>query len=134
MTTRPVVLPAPTPGLELVVDRKLRVPRIRSWLIFTLAVIAAFFLLIYSRIALDRSAFDLKDIEEQIAVEETRYWNLQLDVARLDSPQRIMEAATEMGLVYPSEVRKLTVPIHDARVSVGDDRWAEVKALLGAQP
>ena len=135
MTTHPVALPTPgSGGLEVVRGRTIRIPRIRGWLFFTLAVIAAFFVLIYSRIALDRSAFELKDIDSQIAVEEARYWELRLDAARLEAPQRIMEMATEMGLVYPATVERLTVETAEPPSPLLDENWAELKVLLSAQP
>ena len=112
----------------------MRVPRLRGWLLFTIAVVAAFFVLIYSRIALDRSAFELNDIDARIAVEEARFWELRLEAARLEAPERIMEMATGMGLIYPETVERLTVEVLEPPTAVVDEHWAEVKVLLSAQP
>lgn len=134
MTVRTAAAPATgTAGLELVHGRVARVPRIRGWLVFTVAVVAAFFVLVYSRTALDRTAFELQELESRIAVEETRYWELRLDVARLQAPDRIMQLGQEMGLVYPAEIRPVTVAGTGASTTGVEDRWTELKALLSAQ-
>jgi len=102
--------------------------------VFTIAVVMAFFLLIFSRTTLDQAAFELRDLDDQIAVEESRYWELRLEIARLQAPDRIMDAARDMNLVYPSEIRNATVEIEGGPTATLDDRWAELKALLSAQP
>ena len=126
---------AVAPGsLELVVDRPVRKLRLRGWVVFTLAAVLAFMTLIYSRTLLDRSAFVLDDLEAQIEASETRYWELRLEVARLESPQRVIRAAEGMGLVYPSERR--TVEAASVREGSGevDENWLDLKPLLSAQP
>jgi cell division protein FtsL len=95
---------------------------------------AAFFLLIYSRIALDRSAFVLQEVNRQMEVEEARYWQLRLEAAELQAPERIVARAQEMGLVYPESVQTIEVPGMGSPGSGAEDRWADLKALLGAQP
>ncbi|MGH8934812.1 MAG: hypothetical protein ACRDXD_00840 [Acidimicrobiia bacterium] len=134
MTARPVAIPRPRPHLRVVQGRAARAPRLAPWALFTTLVLLAFFGLIFSRIALDRSAFVLEELEDQIALEAVRYQGLRLEVARLQSPQRVLQQAEEMGLVFPAEVRTLSVP---AAVATGENpggRWAEVKSVLGALP
>ena len=121
-------------GLELVVHRSARRPRLKGWMFFTILVVAAFLLLIYSRIAIDKSAFVLNDLEGQIVAEETRYWELRLQVAELQSPQRVSRAAEGLGLVYPTERTTLEVAGVEPTSSDIDERWADLKALLSAQP
>ena len=134
MTVRTAAPPAVgSGGLELVTGRMARVPRLRGWLMFTIAVIAAFFVLIYSRTALDRTAFELQELESRIVAEETRYWELRLDVARLQAPDRIMRLGEGLGLVYPTEIRPVAVVGVEAGDSGAEDRWTELKALLSAQ-
>jgi len=111
-----------------------RQPRLRGWLIVSATVLAAFFLLIYSRIALDHSAFLLEDIATQIEAEEARYWDLRLEVARLQDPGRIVGLAEEMGMVYPEAVNTVEVPGIGTSPSDADDRWVDLKGLLSAQP
>ena len=108
--------------------------RVGPWLLLTVVVLAAFFLLIYSRIALDRSAFVIEEISRQTAVEETRYWELRLESARLQSPERIVAAAAELGMVYPDRVETLEVAGIGTSGTGAEERWADLKALLGAQP
>jgi cell division protein FtsL len=109
-------------------------PRLHPWIIFALAVVVAFFGLIYSRISLDQSAFVLEDLEQQIATEEARHWDLRVDVARLQSPDRITSVAQDMGMIYPAELASLEVEGVDATELDPEYRWAQLKALLTAQP
>ena len=127
--------PIPAPGFRIAVDRRrtLRVGR-RSWALLALTVIAAFFLLIWSRIALDHNAFLLQEIERQTAVEESRYWELRLEAARLQAPDRIIDAASEMGMVYPETVRTVEVAGLGSEVSLTEERWVDLKQVLGARP
>jgi len=131
---RPLPLPA-APGLRVLVGTPARpAPRLGAWLGLTVGVLAAFFLLIYSRIALDRSAFVLEEITRQTAVEETRYWELRLESAQLQAPERIVARAQELGMVYPGSVETLEVAGVGAPATRAEERWADLKALLGAQP
>jgi cell division protein FtsL len=128
-------LPRAGSGLRVVVSpRTRRVPRLRWWLLLAFTVFVAFFALTYSRVTLDRSAFVLEEIERQMEVEQSRYWELRLEAARLQAPERIVEAAEEMGMVYPDEVHTLEVPGVDAAGSDADDRWVDLKAILSARP
>ena len=97
---RPAGVPSPRPGLRVMVTpRARRAPRVRWWLLLAFTVVIAFFALVFSRVTLDRSAFVLDDIERRMEIEQTRYWELRLEAARLQSPERIVERAAEMGLV-----------------------------------
>ncbi len=78
-------------------------PRLLPLVFFTFLVVAVFFSMIYLRIALDRSAFELDTISDQIAVEESRQLDLRLELAQLLDPERIATQAEEIGLVYPDE-------------------------------
>jgi hypothetical protein len=131
---RPLPLPG-TPGLQVLAGRAIRpAPRLGSWLVLTVVVLAAFFLLIYSRIALDRSAFVIEEISRQTAVEEARYWELRLESARLQAPERIVVRAQDLGMVYPGQVETLEVAGVQSSDTGTEDRWADLKALLAAQP
>ncbi len=136
MTAPAQPLPFPgSPGLRVVVGaRPRRRPHIGSWVLLGVVLSAAFFLLIYSRIALDRSAFVLQEINRQMEVEEARYWELRLEAAELQAPERIVARAQEMGLVYPESVQTIEVPGMGSSGTGAEDRWADLKALLGAQP
>ena len=64
--------------------------------VLAVVVVGAFFVLISSRIALDRTAFELDRLDREIAAEESRYWELRLEVTELQSPERIRELADEI--------------------------------------
>jgi hypothetical protein len=132
MTAQPQVLRGHS--LELVVDRPVRRLRLRGWVVFTLAAVLAFLSLIYSRVLLDRSAFVLDDLEYQLEAAETRYWEMRLEVARLESPERVVRAAEGMGLVYPTARHPIEVVAIDRRGAEVAENWLELKPLLSAQP
>ena len=86
-----------------------RGPRVVPLLFFTVLVIALFFAMIYLRIALDRNAFELEQLESQIVLEESRQLDLRLEIARLQDPLRISSEAQRIGLTYPDERIAITV-------------------------
>jgi cell division protein FtsL len=130
-----VRLPGVEPEFRVVIGtRRRRAPRLRGWLLLAFTVLVAFLGLVYSRIALDRSAFVLDEIQQEMAAQEERYWELRLEVARLQEPDRIIGLAEEMGLVYPVEVRTVEVPGVGGTGTEGDDRWVDLKAILSARP
>ncbi len=94
--------PARLPGSGLrVIPGRVRNParigvRHVGWL---LLAIAMFFALIYSRIFLDRAAFEITNLEGLISEQESRFDELRLEVAQLESPQRIYAEAERMGMV-----------------------------------
>ena len=106
----------------------------RYWVLLGVSLAAAFLVSIYARIALDRSAFVVTDIEARSSVEEARYWDLRLQVSELQAPERISGLASEMGMVYPETVRTIDVPGLGGPGPGVDERWIDLKALLGAQP
>ncbi len=108
--------------------------RRRYWVLLGVALGTAFLVSIYARIALDRSAFVVTDIERQITVEEARYWELRLQMTELQSPERISMLAAKMGMVYPEMLRTIEVPGLGSSAPGIEDRWIDLKALLGAQP
>ncbi len=108
--------------------------RLRPWVVFAVVVVVAFFGLIFSRVALDRSGFELDDLESQIALEEAKRRDLSVEIARLQNPDRITEIALTNGLVYPDERIVIEVPGIDDRTFDPDYRWAQLKAVLTAQP
>jgi cell division protein FtsL len=109
-------------------------PRLRPLAIFAFAVVFAFFSMIYSRISLDRSAFELQTLADSIAAEESRHWDLRVDVARLQDPDRITRIAAGMGLVYPDRRVTLEVPGIEPEAADADYRWSELRALLSERP
>ena len=109
MTVRPVARPVGSEGLRVVKGKKLRRPSLAPWMIMVMIAVLAFLGLGFARISLDRSAFELaelnKAIDEQAAINE----QLRLDIARLENPARIAPLADKMGLVIPSDTSPLLV-------------------------
>lgn len=132
--THPGTILLPRRQFHVVIDPRARRRRLGGWLALVFTLAALFFVMISTRIALDRNAFILQDIRGQIEVEETRYWELRLRLADLQSPERIAGIAEEMGMVYPSEMATIEVPgLGGPRPGV-DKGWADLKTLLSAQP
>lgn len=108
--------------------------RLRPWFLFIIIVVGAFFGLTYSRISLDRSAFSLDTLEQRIAEEEARHFDLRVEVAELQNPERIANVAAEMGMVFPDSRVELAVDrVADDELDL-EFRWAQLRALLSAQP
>jgi cell division protein FtsL len=101
------------------------------WVLFATIAVLAFFAIIWSRITLDRTAFELQELEGRIAAEQARYGELRLEVARLESPSRIAPLAEELGMVFPSGTE--TVAANGVKRTVGPPRrLTELKSILSA--
>jgi cell division protein FtsL len=109
-------------------------PVVRPLVIFVLAVTIAFFAVIYSRISLDRTAFELQLLEREIAAQEERHWDLRAEHARLQAPDRITQRAAELGLVYPDDRQAIEVRGVESVVGGPEDRWMDLRALFVEQP
>lgn len=133
--SQPLAVPlSPRRGFHVVIGPRSRRRRLGGVLGMVFTVAAVFFLMVSSRVALDRSAFVLEDVARQIEAEEARYWDLRLQVAELQSPERIAGLAEEMGMVYPIEIRRVEVPGLGTPGPDVEQRWSDLKNLLGAQP
>lgn len=111
MAARTAPAPARRSGLRVIPGRRQATRagfRQVSWLV--LAVLM-FFTLIYSRIYLDRAAFEINRLEGQISEQEARFDELRLAVAQLESPERIYAEAEAMGMVLPDEGRTVHAPM-----------------------
>lgn len=80
-----------------------RAPRVLPLAFFVVLVVAVFFVMIFLRIALDETAFELETVQRQITLEESRQLDLRLELAELQDPLRIANEATQMGLTYPDQ-------------------------------
>lgn len=76
-----------------------------------LIAIVAFLGLGFARTSLDRTAFDLSELNRAIEEQTTLNEQLRLEVARLQNPANIAPLADEMGLVIPSETNQLLVDL-----------------------
>jgi cell division protein FtsL len=124
----------PRPSIRHAGRRRKTRPVVRPLVIFILAVTVAFFAVIYSRISLDRTAFDLQLLERQIVAEQERHWDLRAEHARLQAPERITERAAELGLVYPDDRQTIEVTGVESAVGGPEDRWMDLRALFVEQP
>ncbi|MBI5157431.1 MAG: hypothetical protein HZA58_05380 [Acidimicrobiia bacterium] len=132
--SQPLALPVPSRGFHVVIGPRARRRRVGGWIALSFTLAAVFFAMISLRVALDRNAFVLDDIREQIVVEESRYWELRLQVAELQSPERIAGLAEELGMVYPSQIATIEVPGLGDPDPGNERRWVDLKTLLSAQP
>ena len=137
MVARPAAVPAPLPrrrNFRVVIDSRRRRLPVRQWAALALLVFGSFFSLIASRIALDRGAFLVEEVERTRRAEAARYWELRLKVSELQAPERIALLAEGMGMVYPEQLRVIEVPGLGSPSPGIEERWVSLKALLGAQP
>ena len=140
MTASTINRPTSRPGNRPTPDRASRRaarrdrPMVRPLVVFILAVILAFFAMIYSRISLDRTAFELRSIEQEMASEERVHWDLRLELARLQDPQRITEAAAGLGMVSPDERITIEAPGVAQAAPEGTARWTASRSLLSELP
>jgi len=75
------------------------------------ATIATFvFGLVLLNIYLAQSSFTLADVQSRAQQEEAKYRRMRFEVARAESPERVAEAAAQLGLVPPAEQQYLTEP------------------------
>ena len=95
-----------------------RGPRVLPLLFFVIAVVAVFFSMIFLRISLDETAFELENLQDGIAVEESKQLDLRYDLARLQDPLRIASEAKRIGLVYPDERVAIVVDLGAADAQV----------------
>ena len=79
----------------------------------------------------------LDELDAQLADEQARYQELRTDVAELESPDRIVEAAHEQGMVTPDDLLYLQPPAPDASAvgpTTGDDDEPAADPTVGADP
>jgi hypothetical protein len=124
-----------TPGMAVLVSAAIFVT--------LLAVAVSHTVLVEGQVHLD-------ELDGQLVQEQARYQELRTEVAQAESPERIVQAANEMGMVTPDDLQYLQPPAPDSSTvgpTTGDDNepaadptvgaepdrpWAEVKSLLEA--
>lgn len=107
-------------------------PRVVPLVFYTALVIALFFAMIYLRIALDRTAFELDELERSIELEESRTLDLRLQIAELQDPIRIANEAERIGMTHPEERRTLIVT--ERPVAPAPSPEPPIRAHVGRQP
>ena len=126
MTAQPARGERNAHGLRVLKGRRMRKPSLAPWMIMVLIAIFAFLGLGFARTSLDRTAFDLAELDKAIDVQLAVNEQLRLEVARLENPARIAPLADEMGLVLPSDTNQLLVNLDEpsAVVAEGDGNGA----------
>ncbi|HZD03775.1 MAG TPA: hypothetical protein VE173_02625 [Longimicrobiales bacterium] len=109
MTARPLRAPVRDSRLRVIGGTRTRRPVTAPWVAVSLIAIATFLALIGARTALDRSAFELAELDKSIAEEAQLNQQLRVEIAELENPARIAPLAEEMGLVIPTEHKQLLV-------------------------
>jgi cell division protein FtsL len=118
--------------------------------ILTAALFATLLAVAVAHTVLVQGQVRLDELDAQLATEQLRYQELRKEVAELESPPRIVEAAQEQGMVPPADLQYLQPAAPDAStvgpvtgdehelgtdpaVGAGVDRtWSEIKAMLEA--
>lgn len=129
MTARPIgrQSAAAAHGLRVIMGKRhAGRAHLTPWLAFTLVVVVALTGVVLTQTALDRGAFDLGDLDREIAVAQTLNQQLRLEVARLESPGRVGPIADGMGLVYPDDRQTVFVNGVVDQVVEGDQRWSSI--------
>ena len=118
--------------------RRLATLNPRTGVVLTLLLFAALFGVAVSHALLIEGQAELDRLDDQVAAEQDRYERLRLERAELDSPDRILDEAAQMGMVpaddvtwltpdqaAPDGVTPTTEPAETSRTS-----WSDVKAYL----
>lgn len=120
MSVRPLREVSTRDRLRVLRGNRFRKPTVAPWMIMALIGVIAFLGLGFARTSLDRSAFELaeldKAIDEQIATNRA----LELEIARLENPARIAPLAEELGLVAPETTNQLLVDLDPAFAVVAE--------------
>lgn len=109
MTVQPVRHTSAEDRFRVLKGRRLHKPSVAPWMVMVMIAVIAFLGLGFARTSLDRSAFDLAELNRAIGEQSALNEQLRLEVARLENPARIAPLADEMGLVIPGETNQLLV-------------------------
>jgi len=119
-------------------------------LLLTAAIFATLLAVAVAHTVLVEGQVRLDGLDGQLVEEQARYQQLRTQVAELESPTRIVQAAQEMGMVTPDDLKYLQPPAPDASTvgpTTGDDdepgadptvgeetdsSWFDMKSLLEA--
>jgi cell division protein FtsL len=80
-------------------------------MIMAMVGIIAFLGLVFARTSLDKSAFELSELNRAIAQQSEINKDLRLEIAQLENPAHIAPLAEEMGLIIPDQTRQLLVDL-----------------------
>lgn len=98
-------------GLRVLKGRRLRRPTVAPWMIMALIGVVAFLGLGFARTSLDRSAFELDELNQSIDEQQALNRSLELQLAELENPARVAPLAEELGMVQPDVTNQLLVDL-----------------------
>jgi cell division protein FtsL len=112
---------------------------------FTVCLIGiGLFATVAFHVVLTQNQFRLDHLTDRATDEQARYQRLRLQVAELESPSRIVDAAQhQLGMVQPPSVVYLTpttpssaasAPANDQSQENADGDWSAVKSQLASHP
>lgn len=111
MTAIPVPRSAKNERLRVLKGRRIRKVSLAPWMIMVILAVVAFLGLGFARTSLDRSAFQLDELDKSIAEQAAINQSLRLELARLENPARIAPLAEELGMVLPDDTKQLLVDL-----------------------
>lgn len=111
MTARPLGRTAGGESLRVIEGRRRRRPVVAPWMIVAVVALASFLGMGFARTSLDKSAFELAELNRAIAEQTAHNQQLNLEIARLENPAHIAPLAEELGLVVPSETNQILVDL-----------------------
>jgi len=142
----PLALPAPSPRpaerpnhLRVVAPSERVGRRLTPGMavLLTAAVFATLLAVAVAHTVLVEGQVRLDELDRQLVQEQARYQELRTKVAQAESPERIVQAANEMGMVSPDDLRYLQPPAPDSSTvgpTTGDDDEPAADPTVGADP
>lgn len=127
MTVPAIRRSRPDSSLRVIQGRRIKRPTVAPWMVMALIGVVAFLGLGFARTSLDRSAFELAELNAEIDTQLAINQELELEIARLENPARIAPLAIEMGMVIPTDTNQLLVDLDTAPVVAETDSAGESK-------
>jgi hypothetical protein len=121
----------------------------RAGVTMTVALFGGLFAVAGSHALLIESQARLDRLDDQVAEEEARYERQRMEVAELESPERILADAAAQGMVAPEDLTWVSpdqpasaggatgsdgVPAGSADDDLTSTSWEDVKPYLGSTP
>jgi cell division protein FtsL len=113
VTARPLRRKAESEKLRVLKGRRRSKRSLAPWMIMAVIGVVAFLGLGFARTSLDKSAFELDEIDKAVAQADAVNRQLSLEIARLENPARIAPLAEELGMVIPVATNQILVDLDD---------------------
>jgi cell division protein FtsL len=105
--------------------------------LLTAALFATLLAVAVAQTVLVQAQVRLDHLDAELSTEQARYQELRKDVAELESPARIVDAAHAEGMVTPTDLLDLQPPAADAAAvgpTAGDGNEPAADPTVGATP